>query len=184
MLFMLVIAISVIACNKNDDNEVIPDQLNIKEIADLIDKSVSEVKKTIKGELIDEKITLGITKLSYNLVTNEASYKASFKFNKEDKLHNLVITPIEKYNYSTCVNFMKIISDRISALYPGKAYMGYAGYASYDVRSDYWNKISKDSPKNMFENWFLINETTIKEILSLSYVTGNTFEISIEKNVY
>lgn len=181
---MLAIAISTMACSKNDDNENIQDQLNINEIANLIDKSVGEVKTTFKGELINETTTLGITKLSYHLATKEAGYLASFTFNKEGYLNELWFSPDEKYSYSTCVNFMKTISDRIAAAYPEKTYMGYAGYGSYDERSKYWDKISKDSPKNMYENWFLINEATIKETLKLSYLSGDTFAISIEKNVY
>lgn len=181
---MLVLAISVIACSKNDDNEDIQDVLNIKEITNLIDKSVSEVKKTIKGELIDEKTTLGVTKLSYHLVTKEAKYIAIFRFNEEGILTKSDVVPDEKFSYSSCVNLMKTISDRIAALYPEKKYIGYAGYASYDVRSKYWDAVSKDSTKYMFEYWFLIDEADIREVITLAYATGNTFEFSIEKKLY
>lgn len=171
-------------CSKDDENENIQEQLNIPEIAALIDKPLNEVKSNFKGELIKETTTLGITELSYHFTTKEAKYLASFKFNQEGILQELWVSPDEKYSYSSCVNFMKVISDRIDSQYSDKFYRAYANHGLYDIRANYWERISKDSPKDMFEEWYLVNEAKIKEILGLSYIPGNTFAITIEKNVY
>ena len=198
ILLTIAVAITVMSCSKNNDDsdKYVSETLDIQEFVNLIDKSVSDVKATYKGNLIDETSTLGKTKLSYQYPTKEKEYLSSFKFDTDGKLKEVVIGTTEEMNYSDGINFTKVISDRIANIYKNKSYSAYAyskknGDAMFTEREKFWQYIADHKvDDSMDESWFLINaeevgEKLVYETLTLHYLgDSKTFLISVEKKEY
>lgn len=167
ILLILTIATSIIGCSKEDNtsneppHEIITDELDVEELVNLIDHSVSDVKALYKGYLINETNTDGKTELSYHFPTKEKEYTSLFRFNTAGNLQEVEVKILGEIGYPDGIDFTKKLSVRFDDIYKDKRYSGCIviinnGVPSFGEREELWEYLSDQTNfSEIWENWLL-----------------------------
>lgn len=182
-------------CSKDEETPKVY-ELNVGEIAGMIDKTPEQVKKSFNGIFYKESNTLGIVQQIYDLPTKNTNYKVSFKFTVNGKMNFAIVHASMNTGYSETINYFKSETDKIHSLYSDKFYFGRQkeprpGIFFMEDRVEFWKYVdTRPYTQEVYESWQLertgeAGDNGVYIPLICTYLREtNTIIFEIEKRVF